>query len=134
MISFSLKKIYFETTTSQVTGQVVTQEKESPDQTFATLKENEEIVVSVNKVPFVEFRIAPIAEKYSLTSVSPVSLRTYQTLADNKREDWGMYMQIGYCINQVLSVMAGFINRMGKEEINDGDYYGDNACGCETCH
>jgi hypothetical protein len=44
-----------------------------------------------------------------------VSLRTYAKLEESERESWGDFMEIGFCLNKIMSIMAGFINKMGKE-------------------
>ena len=93
------------------------------NQKFDKLDEDEQIVVTVEKIPFVLFRIILSPEKkYHLMSFSPISLRTYLEQA-YRVERWGDYDEVGYAVNKVISVVAGFINRMGKEETNDGNYY-----------
>lgn len=136
MIKIKLKKVYF--TTHGITNMYVTTNERgeqisstgvfehlSEDQTFATLKTGEQIVVTIEKIPFIMFRIIPVlGVNYTLTSVSPISLKTYLELQD-RRENWGEFDDIGRCVNKVISIVAGFVNRMGGEDFNDGNYYKD---------
>lgn len=137
MITLNLKKVYFTThglenmykyvdeqgETVGVTGVVA---HDCEEQTFDHVGDNEQIIVSVDKIPFIKFEIiyAPLTDRYLLSSVSPISLKTY-TEQGLRIEKWGDYDSVGKCIDKCISVVAGFINGMGKEEVNDGNYYKD---------
>ena len=136
MITLKLKKVYFTTHTVEdpyiyvdsyipaaISG-VVSHDCE--EQTFDHVGDMEQIIVTVDKIPFIKFGIiyAPLTDRYILSSVSPISLRTY-TEQGCKVEQWGDYDSVGKCVDKCISVVAGFINRMGKEEVNDGNYYKD---------
>lgn len=95
------------------------------EQKFDHLNADEQIIVSVEKIPFISFRIVRTPEQqYHLMSFSPISLRTYVE-QDYRVERWGEYDEVGHAVNKVISVVAGFINKMGKEDFNDGNYYKD---------
>jgi hypothetical protein len=137
MITLNLKKVYFTTHTVEdpyryvdsygipatISG-VVSHDCE--EQKFDHVGDNEQIIVTVDKIPFIKFEIiyAPLTDRYLLSSVSPISLRTY-TEQGCKVEKWGDYDSVGKCVDKCISVVAGFINGMGKEEVNDGNYYKD---------
>jgi hypothetical protein len=153
MIQIKLKKVYFknytyaepyhyplkdETDTPTLGAEPIEQLCEN--QTMDKLEEGEQIVVSIEKIPFIMFRISLLkyaptvattetllymetqAKKYGLISISPVSLKTYNEQS-YRIERWGMYDEVGHAVNKILSVVGGFINRMGKEDFNDGNYY-----------
>lgn len=93
------------------------------NQTMDSLGLDEQIVATIQKIPFFYFRIIPVTNNgYELQSYSPVSLKTY-TEQSVRVEKWGEYDTIGQCVDKIISIAAGFINRMGKEETNDGNYY-----------
>lgn len=135
MIKLALRKVYYTTQPgANVVGKDNTIENLCEDQSFIQLNFGEEIIVSVGKMPFVTFKIVRVdidgdepAVEYRLISLGPVSLKTYQPIT-NTYDDWGDYKEIGMCIDKAISVIAGFINRMGKEEVNDGNYYGNDNC------
>jgi len=137
MIALNIKKVYFtthglnnpysyvdESGVPQIFSGIMSHDCE--EQTFDHVGDNEQIIVSVAKMPFIKFEIiyAPLTDRYILDSNSPVSLRTY-TINDGLKERWGDYESVGKCIDKCISIVAGFINGMGKEEINDGNYYKD---------
>lgn len=96
-------------------------------QIFDKLEGNEQVIITVENIPFIHFRIMLTPDgKYHLTSNSPVSLRTYQEQG-YRVERWDDYDGIGECVNKAVSIIGGFINRMGKENFNDGNYYKDGV-------
>lgn len=138
MITLNLKKVYFTTHTVEnpykyvdshgipavvISGAV---SHDCEEQTFDHVGDNELIIVTVEKIPFIKFEIiyAPLTDRYLLSSVSPISLRNY-TQQNMNGEQWGDYDSTAKCIDKCISVVAGFINRMGKEDENDGNYYKD---------
>lgn len=138
MISLTLKKVYY---TEKEGLKFVDEDNKvehlCEDQTFSTLNTGEEIIIKVDKVPFITFKIIRVdidgdepAVMYRLISLEPVSLKTYQII-HNTFDVWGDYKEIGMCIDKAISVVAGFIYRMGKEDTNDGNYYkNDDWNGC----
>lgn len=97
------------------------------NQVFDKLEGNEQIILTIERIPFIHFRIMLSPEgKYHLSSNSPISLQTYQEQS-YRVERWGDYDDIGGCVNKAISIVAGFTNRMGKEDFNDGNYYKDEV-------
>lgn len=100
----------------------------SDDQTLETLDidKKEQVIVSFEYIPFIIFRITPVKYddiiKYNLTSVSPISLKTY-TEQQNRMENWGDRSDINECVNKAISITGGFINGLGKINENTGNYY-----------
>lgn len=137
MLTLNLKKVYFTThgfdnmhvyldDNGEKLGLTGVVAHDCEEQTFDHVGDNEQIIILVERIPFIRFEIiyAPLTDRYLLSSVSPISLRTY-TEQKLKIEQWGDYESVKQCINKCISVSAGFVNRMGKEEENDGNYYKD---------
>jgi hypothetical protein len=99
------------------------------DESGLTTKRVYSKVFSINNQDgIVAFKIpddAPILEinkKYKLTTISPISLRTYEELS-LKIENWGEFDSIKTCMNRAMSVLKGFQTYFLTDKENDGNYY-----------
>ena len=117
MIKVNLKKVYLNAKDEYA---------ECVDQSIEKLKLNERVQVTIENVPFLRFEFYNvIGGGYELISVSPVSLRTYRS-QEYQIERWGVCGDVRLCLDKIISITAGFINKMGKEPINDGNHYKEN--------
>jgi len=87
----------------------------------------EQLIISFEYIPFITFRVTPKRDensglKYNLISISPISLRNYSEQQD-RMEDWGDFDEISNCIDNVISIIGGFINGLGK--INENNWKND---------
>lgn len=97
---------------------------QSPNQHMDQLEQDEILVITIEKIPFIKLIVTPTMQhKYCLSSKPPISMRTYEISDEN--DDWGDFDEIGECVNKAVSIVAGFINWMGKEMTNNGNYYQD---------
>lgn len=118
MITISLKKVFYKNHELY--------EYVSPDQNYELLDETENINITIDHIPFVGFKVGIKNGKYWLTSISPISLKTY-TEQVYRVEKWGDdFDSVRDCVNKCISVMGGFINRIGKVSVNDDDFYKEN--------
>lgn len=132
MIALKLNKVYFKDGEHLIQAQnegdadVIYEgfmEYTCDNQNIDELLPHEQILVKIENIPFISFRILNMSKnKFHVMSNSVISLKTYTEQGD-RVERWGEFLTIGQALNKVISVVAGFINHMGKEKINDGNYY-----------
>ena len=95
------------------------------DQNFDVLdpEQNEALVITFEHIPFISFEVLPHEGQYGVSSISPISLRTFEE-QKYRKEKWGLFNNTRECIDKAISVMGGFVNGLGKISENKGDYYG----------
>jgi hypothetical protein len=98
-------------------------ESESQDLTHLNIENKEYIIGKIDNCKFpLSFTITAINKKYKLTTISPISLRTYEELS-LKIENWGEFDSIKTCMSRAMSVLKGFQTYFLTDKENDGNYY-----------
>ena len=93
----------------------------SENQNQDELGKNEHIKGVINNIPFADFSITPVNDKFGLTSRSVISLKDYKEL-DFKIERWGEFDTIDECKNKSMSIIKGFKEYLGTGFNNSGNY------------
>jgi hypothetical protein len=93
----------------------------SENQTQDNLVKGEYIKGLINNIPFADFSIHSVNNKFGLSSRSEISLKDYKPL-NYKIERWGEFDTIDECKNKAMSIIKGFQVYLGTGKINDGEY------------
>jgi hypothetical protein len=93
----------------------------SENQNQDDLGKNEYIKGVISNIPFADFSITPVNNKFGLSSRSVISLKDYKEL-NFKIERWGEFDTVDECKNKAMSVIKGFQVYLGTGRINDGEY------------